>query len=406
VRPPRLLYVVSLFPCWSETFIVREIAALIAAGADVRILSLKAPAEKLVHREAERLLPRVRHPLSPGLAAWRRVAAVLAHPRELSALALALTRALARRPIELAKSLEAVARAVEQLDWVREFDPDFIHAHWATYPSTAAMALGRLVGKPFGFTCHAHDVFVHDHLLRQKIESAAVPVTISDYNVGWLAENVTARARDRLSVIHCGVDLPELPFRDQGRQEDLIVTVGRLDPIKGFDVLLDALGWLKRGGRRFRCQIIGEGPLRRQLQAAIHRQGLSALVELVGVRSQAEVRAALDAATVFTLPCVIAGSGDRDGIPVSLMEAMAAGAPVVSTRVSGVPELIEHECEGLLVSPRNPRELADALARLLDDVALRRRLALAARLKIEREFDAALEANKLLQLFAHAGARA
>jgi colanic acid/amylovoran biosynthesis glycosyltransferase len=384
VRPPRLLYVVSLFPCWSETFIVREIAALIAAGADVRILSLKAPAEKLVHREAERLLPRVRHPLSPGLAAWRRVAAVLAHPRELSALALAL----------------------EQLDWVREFDPDFIHAHWATYPSTAAMALGRLVGKPFGFTCHAHDVFVHDHLLRQKIESAAVPVTISDYNVGWLAENVTARARDRLSVIHCGVDLPELPFRDQGRQEDLIVTVGRLDPIKGFDVLLDALGWLKRGGRRFRCQIIGEGPLRRQLQAAIHRQGLSALVELVGVRSQAEVRAALDAATVFTLPCVIAGSGDRDGIPVSLMEAMAAGAPVVSTRVSGVPELIEHECEGLLVSPRNPRELADALARLLDDVALRRRLALAARLKIEREFDAALEANKLLQLFAHAGARA
>jgi colanic acid/amylovoran biosynthesis glycosyltransferase len=299
-----------------------------------------------------------------------------------------------------------VARAVEQLDWVRQFDPDVIHAHWASYPSTAAMALGRLVGKPFGFTCHAHDIFVHDHLLREKIESAAVPVTVSRYNVAWLAKHVTPRAGDRLNVIHCGVDLANLPFQDEGREEDLIVTVGRLDPIKGFDVLVDALGELKRRGRRFRCQIIGAGPLRRALQAAIDRQGLSAAVELVGARPQPEVRAALCRATVFTLPSEIAPSGDRDGIPVSLMEAMAAGAPVVSTRVSGIPELIEDEREGLLVSPQDPRGLADALGRLLDDVALRRRLAVAARAKIEREFDAASEAAKLLELFAHARVRA
>ena len=385
---------------------MREIAALIAAGADVRILSLKAPSEKLVHPEAERLLARVRHPLSPGPAARGRAAALLAHPRALSSLALALGRALARHPIELAKSLEAVARAVEQLDWVREFDPDVIHAHWASYPSTAALALGRLLGKPFGFTCHAHDIFVHDHLLREKIESAAVPVTISRYNVDWLAEQVTARARDRVTVVHCGVDLPTLPFHGDGRQEDLIVTVGRLDPIKGFDILVDALAELKRQGRRLRCQVIGEGPLRRALQARIDRHRLSELVELLGARPQTEVRAALRAATIFTLPSLIAPSGDRDGIPVSLMEAMAAGAPVVSTRVSGIPELIDDEREGLLVSPQDARALAGALARLLDDAALRRRLALGARAKIEQEFDAAREANKLLELFAHARARA
>jgi colanic acid/amylovoran biosynthesis glycosyltransferase len=406
LRPPRLLYVVSLFPCWSETFIVREIAALIAAGADVRILSLKAPSEELVHPEAERLLSRVRHPLPPGPAARRRAAALFGHPRALSSLALALGRSLAGHPIELAKSLEAVARAVEQLDWVRAFDPEVIHAHWASYPSTAAMLLGRLLGKPFGFTCHAHDIFVHDHLLREKLEAAAVPVTISRYNVAWLAEQVTARARDRLTVIHCGVDLPSLSFRGDGREEDLIVTVGRLDPIKGFGVLIDALAELKRQGRRLRCQVIGEGPLRGELQAHIDRHGLSALVELVGARPQAEVRAALSAATIFALPSVIAPSGDRDGIPVSLMEAMAAGAPVVSTRVSGIPELIEDEREGLLVSPGDARALAEALARLLDDGALRRRLAVGARAKVEREFDAAREANKLLELFAHARARA
>ena len=330
----------------------------------------------------------------------------LAHPRELSSLALALTRALARRPIELAKSLEAVARAMEQLDWVREFDPDVIHAHWATYPSTAALALGRVTGKPFGFTCHAHDIFVHDHLLREKIESSAVPVTISRYNVEWLTEHVTARARERLNVIHCGVDLGNLPFRDGGREQDLIVTVGRLDPIKGFDVLLDALGELKRRGRRFRCQVIGDGPLRGTLQAGIDRQGLSTGVELLGARPQAEVRQALGRASIFTLPSRIAPGGDRDGIPVSLMEAMAAGAPVVSTRVSGIPELVEDQSEGLLVPPQDPRALADALARLLDDGALRRRLALAARAKIVRDFDAAGEASKLLELFVHARARA
>lgn len=406
MHPPRLLYIVSLFPCWSETFIVREIAALIAAGADVRILSLKAPSEELVHPEAERLLPRVRHPLATGPAALRRAAALFAHPRALSSLALALGRALARHPIELAKSLEAVARAVEQLDWVREFDPDVIHAHWASYPSTAALALGRLLGKPFGFTCHAHDIFVHDHLLREKIESAAVPVTISRYNVEWLAGQVTGQARDRLNVIHCGVDLPSLSFHDDGREEDLIVTVGRLDPIKGFEVLIDALAELKRQGRRFRCRVIGEGPLRDDLQARIDRQGLSELVQLIGARPQAEVRAALHAASIFALPSLIAPNGDRDGIPVSLMEAMAAGAPVVSTRVSGIPELIDNEREGLLVSPRDSRALADAIARLLDDAPLRRRLAVAARAKIEREFDAAREANKLLELFAHARARA
>jgi len=384
---------------------VREIAALVAAGADVRILSLKAPSEELVHPEARRLLRRVRYPLSPGPAALRRAAALLAHPRALSSLALALGRALARRPLELAKSLESVARAVEQLDWAREFDPDVIHAHWASYPSTAAMILGRLLGKPFGFTCHAHDIFVHDHLLREKLESAAVPVTISRYNVEWLAEQVTASARDRMTVIHCGVDLPSLSFQEDGREEDLIVAVGRLDPIKGFDVLVYALAGLKQQGRRLRCQVIGEGPLRGELQARIDRHRLSELVELVGARPQAEVRAALGAATIVALPSLVAPNGDRDGIPVSLMEAMAAGAPVVSTRVSGIPELIEDEREGLLVSPQDSRALGQALARLLDDAALRRRLAVAARAKIEREFDAAREGNKLLELFAHARAR-
>jgi colanic acid/amylovoran biosynthesis glycosyltransferase len=404
MTPPRVLYVASLFPCWSETFIVREIATMIAAGADVRILSLKAPCEKLVQPDAEQLLPRVRHPLSPPHAALARAKAFAAHPLELSSITLYLARRLIHRPLDLAKSMEAVARGVEQLSWIREFDPDIIHAHWGTFPSTVAWALARLLGKPFGFTCHAHDIFVNDQLLKEKIESARVPVTISRFNVEWLATRVTPLARDRMKIIHCGVDLSALPFRPQGRQPGLILTIGRLDPIKGFDVLIDALALLVRQRRSVRCRIIGSGPLQPALRASIARHGLGNLVELAGALPQQEVREALYSASMFALPSVVTREGDRDGIPVSLMEAMSVGTPVVSTRVSGIPELIDDGREGLLVPERDPVALAAALARLLDDPELGRGMAVRAREKIDREFDAAREARKLLQLLADGNA--
>lgn len=396
----RLLYVVSLFPCWSETFIVREIAALIAAGADVRILSLKAPYETMVQADAASLMARARHPLPPIQALRARMRAVAAHPIALSRAVARITMRLARSPLEVAKSVEAVARGLEHLDWIREFNPDIIHAHWATYPSTVAWALARVLHKPFGMTCHAHDIFVNDHLLREKIESAKVAVTISRFNVDYLAQHATPRARKLLHVVHCGVDLSTLPFRGDGREPGLIVAVGRLDPIKGFDVLIDAIAELHREGRAVRCRIIGQGPLEPELRARVARHGIESAVELVGALPQTEVRAALYGASIFALPSVVTPSGDRDGIPVSLMEAMAAGTPVVSTRVSGIPELIEHSHEGLVVPERDSHALARALACLLDNPALGGRMASAAREKVTREFDASREAHKLLALFA------
>ncbi|WP_395641341.1 glycosyltransferase [Rudaea sp.] len=397
--PARVVYVVSLFPCWSETFIVREIATLVEAGVDVLIVSLKPPSETMVQPEAAALLPRVLHPLSASRApcAWLR--ALAAHPLALARAGATVMRRLWRQPRVMLKSLATLARGVEHLDRLRAFDADFLHAHWGTYPSTAAWLLAGLLGKPFGFTCHAHDIFVDDQLLREKIEGAALPVTISRYNIDWLADRVTPRARERLRVVHCGVDLGALPWRREGREGGLIVAVGRLDPIKGFDVLIEALALLKQRGRAFRCRIIGEGPQRAELEAAIARHQIGDRVELTGARPQADVRAALYAAQVFALPSVVAADGNRDGIPVALMEAMAAGAPSVSTAVSGIPELIEHEHSGLLAAPGDARALAETLARLLDDHALADRLAIAARMRIERDFDAGCEARKLLALF-------
>jgi colanic acid/amylovoran biosynthesis glycosyltransferase len=397
-RVKRAVYVVSLFPCWSETFIVREITTLIASGVDVMIVSLKSPSETMVQPDAEALLPRAVHPLPAGKALFAWLGAAFAHFGTLASCSAAIVARLWREPQAMAKSLVTLARATEQLGRIRKFDPDILHAHWGTYPSTAAWALAKMLKKPFGFTCHAHDIFIDDQLLKEKIEGAAVPVTISNYNVDWLTRHATPAARERLNVVHCGVDLGALPFRRDGREQGLIVAVGRLDPIKGFDVLIGALAELKKAGRAFRCRVIGEGPQRAELETMISRDGLGANVELVGARPQAEVRAALYAAHVFALPSVVAPDGNRDGIPVALMEAMAAGTPSISTFVSGIPELIEPDRSGLLVPPGHVAALANAIARLLDDAALCDALAAEARRKVEREFDAEREAKKLLVL--------
>ena len=406
VAPPlRVLYVVSLFPCWSETFIAREIAALVAAGVDVRILSLKPPAETLVQADAALLLPRAQHPCTGLGGSLQALAAILRRPWLTAGAAVRIGWRLRRQPVALAKSLAALARGLAALGWIERFAPQFVHAHWGTYPSTVAMTLARALGVPFGFTAHAHDIFVDDHLLKEKIERARLPLTISRYNIDWLARTVTPSARERLHVVHCGVDLAASRYRREERAGDLLVAVGRLDPIKGFDVLVEALALLDARGTRFRCRIIGEGPERGALVARIRRHGLADRIDICGAQPQEAVQAALHEAALFVLPCVVAADGNRDGIPVAMMEAMAAGAPVVSTRVSGIPELVG-EGEGVLVAPNDASALADALAGLLADPARRERIALAARRKVEREFDARREALRLLGLLTDACAGA
>ena len=398
----RVVYVVSQFPCLSETFIVREINALVAQGVDVRILSLKPTSGDSLPGGSAALLDRVRHPQK-----WQRslagvVQAVRRNPGVVARVVSAIARDSWRRPTVVLKCLVALFRGLEHVPWLLRFDPQFIHAHWATYPTTVAWALGGVVGRPFGFTCHAHDIFVERQLLARKIEEAALAVTISHFNVQWLSDYTTPAAAGKLKVVHCGVDLDGVPWQPDGREPASILAVGRLDPIKGFATLVEAAAVLQRREVDFNCRLIGAGPLGASLRHLADRLGVSGRIHFAGAQPPDVVRDWMSTATLFALPAQVSDDGNRDGIPVALMEAMASGCPVISTRVSGIPELIDDQRHGLLVQSGDPVALADAIERLLADPTLRRRLAVDARLRIEQAFDARKEASRLLAYMAEA----
>jgi glycosyltransferase involved in cell wall biosynthesis len=395
----RVLYVVSLFPCWSETFIVREMHALIERGAHIRILSLKPASEKIVQESAAGLLPYTQYPRGDAQSFLALLGLALRRPVAALGFLTTLCRGMWRQPGVLLKSLATVARIAGQWAWIERFDPHLVHAPWATYPATAAWFLGRLLGKPFSFTSRAHDIFVEDHMMAAKLAQTALAVTITRHNVRHLSRWMAQAGAIPVQVVHSALDLHEIAYRREGRLPHQLLSVGRLDPIKGFDVLLPALAELKRRGIAFQSVIIGEGAERARLETLRDRLGLHDRIEFRGARPQQDVSQAMAEATLMVMPCVVTPEGNADGIPNVLTEAMAAGLPVVSTRVSGIPELIEDGVCGRLVLPRDPLALADAIQATLADPKLRDTYAAAGRRKVESEFDVRIEAGRLFDHF-------
>jgi glycosyltransferase involved in cell wall biosynthesis len=267
----------------------------------------------------------------------------------------------------------------------------------------------QLSGVPYTFTAHARDIYVDTQpaLLRAEMERAEAVVTVSEYNRGYLARQLAGpTANGKVRCIPCGLDLCHFPF-ERSRPPDagppVILSVGRLIDKKGLGDVIAAAEILRRRGRRFQVEIIGTGPLKPALEAQVQRLGLQDRVTFLGAQPQEAVRPAYRRATLFVLPCVVSADGDRDGMPNVLLEAMASGVPVVSTAVVGIPEWIQSGRNGLLVDPRNPVMLADALDLLLADADLRDRLAQAARRTIEAHFTIERNSMELVTLFQRGG---
>lgn len=390
---PRVLYLVSRFPTTTETFVLNEWLAL-AGRFDMHLAALRRGRGPLVQPETARALGRARFLDTPRpSAAVAHVSWPVRRPvRYLTTLAVVLRGAAHTGLRHALKEAVAFAEAVPLARDVERDGIAHVHAHFAHHPATAAWVVHRLTGVPFSFTAHANDLFVGPALLERKLADARFAVAISVYNQALLAE----RTDRRVDVVHCGVDLERYPWRDpRTGDRDRVLCVASLTPKKGHAHLIDAFAALAAQRPGLVLELIGEGPERAAIAARASARGVGDRVRLRGAQPWEEVRADLGRARVFALASVRLPSGRMEGIPVALMEAMASGVPVVATRLSGIPELVEDGATGLLVEPGDAGGLAAAIARVLDDDDLAVELARQARARVEASFSLAAEAGRL-----------
>jgi colanic acid/amylovoran biosynthesis glycosyltransferase len=401
--PAVVLYVASRFPKVTETFVVNEWLAL-SGRFQMELAALRRTREAPVHPESRRAMARVRFLDALSQTVVAQAFWIARRPRAyLSVLASVLRGSLRVSFAETAEAVVVFAEAVALARIAVRDGVAHVHAHFANHPATTAWIVHQLTGLPFSFTAHANDLFVAPALLERKAADARFVVAISEYNRRLLLDRCPSA---RVEVVHCGVD-PEryAPEPLEARDRDRVVCVASLSSKKGHVHLIDALALLAEGHPSIELDLVGDGPERDRIERRARERGVAERVRLHGARSSEDVRAALARARLFALPSVRLRSGRMEGIPVALMEAMASGVPVVASRLSGVPELVEDGVTGLLVTPGEPSALAAAMARILDDDALAAELTRTARERVERSFSLAGEAQRLGDLFAESIAR-
>jgi glycosyltransferase involved in cell wall biosynthesis len=421
-------YILMGFPRVSETFIASEIHRVERAGVPLRLYVIKPVEEReqghdhpvldAIHATPE-YLPDPRG-LTRPLHLWRY--------RDVREFLPALRRCVRRRPHGVARAFRTaigqafrdrrtafsgprklyVKELIQALTLADALDPDVrhLHAHFAHGTTTITWLAACITGLPFSFTGHARDIYAPElnpkGWLRRKLLAARFVVTCTEANVAHL-KAIAPQANVHLIYHGLSADLTRLlenggsPSRN-GRLR--ILGVGRLVAKKGFDVMVDACALLQERGVAFDALIVGQDDtageaLRRRISA------LDSPVALPGPLGPEALLGEYRRAGALCMPCRLLPS-DRDGIPNVLVEAMAAGAPVVATAVSGIPELVEHEVNGLLVEPDDPQALADALLRLHDDPELTRRLTAAGRRTVAERFDGDRLAHQLADLFREA----
>jgi colanic acid/amylovoran biosynthesis glycosyltransferase len=371
----------------SQTFVHQEIEELRRQGESVRVLAVRrgeVPQDDVLY------LGDVRPGRRPLLASHLRAGLrrPIGYVRYLLR-ARALRSELGRLPSQVRWWVLPLVAEDLRRDRVRH-----LHSHFAWQGAAAADLLAPLVGVPWSVTLHANDVFSRRRNLARKLADADRLVTVCRYNEDWMRRHL-GLTRPVHQVV-CGVRVPERPWpRTPGAD---VVTVGRLVPKKGFDVLLRAMALARQQVPAATLDIVGEGPCRSELEALVLELGLGDRVRLLGERSHAESLARIAAASVFALPCRVADDGDRDSMPVVVKEAMVREVPVVASDVVAVPEMLAGGC-GVLVPPDDPEALAAQLVRLLGDVEGARAMGARARLRVLERFTLEGEVAKLRALF-------
>lgn len=370
----RIAYLASGFPVFSETFVVREVVEVQRYGHQVQVYALKNRTDPGYDPSAEEAVRSTQY--SPFLFSarllWANLKTALQHPvRYWGTLLFVFLHSLLT-PKECLKALVTYPKSVHYGVLMQERGVEHVHAHFANIPTLSALIIKRLFGIPYSFFAHAHDLYQFRSMLAEKLAGATFAMTNSEYNRAYLARFCADQDMSKVIVLHCGGDVRRLSQVVRRPEPGLVGSVGRLCAQKGFGDLVEACALLRRRGVPVRCVVAGEGEERQALEARAREMGVADIFELPGLIP--DVTDLLARASVFALPCVHATDGSMDGIPTVLIEAMAAGVPIVSTTISGVPELVRNNETGLTVPPHDAAALADAIERLLKDPGLAARI--------------------------------
>lgn len=394
-----IAYLINQYPKVSHSFIRREIISLEACGIRVKRFSLRSCSTELVDEADKVELTRVRVVLAVGIVSllFRLLRVAVTRPiRFLQALWLTLRLGWCSERGVL-RHLAYLAEACILLRWFSDSDVAHVHAHFGTNSTTVAMLCRVIGGPPYSFTVHGPEEFdkVKSIALVEKVERAAFVVTVSCFGKSQLYRWCEQRQWSKIHVVHCGVDdgflaQPSIAVEAEPR----LVCVGRLCEAKGHLVLLQAVGQLATEGLQFKLVLVGDGPLRAEIETLSARLGLQNYVEVLGWASNSEVRQHILASRAMVLPSF------AEGLPVVLMEALALGRPVISTYVAGIPELVEPGVCGWLVPPGSIEALTAAIRVALQlPVEKLEQMGKAGAERVAQRHDASIEARFLAALF-------
>jgi colanic acid/amylovoran biosynthesis glycosyltransferase len=374
-EPFRVGYVLERYPNASETFVANEMRAVAACGAEVTAFALE-------RGEGGR---------DAGVQTIYAEDSPAARPDGKTALALRAMRRAGTFPLDAPYSFLSAMRRDRVLNFfalrARELGIRHLHAHFAGLPTLVAILVAREIeGATVSFAAHARDLYVRPRAIARKAR--------------------LSRDRGKVMVIHHGTDMARFSVRPRPdpTSPSRILAVGRMVPKKGFAVLLRAVAWL-RERREVRCTVVGDGPLRADLERQARRLGIGELVSFPGWVAYEVMPSAYHAADVLAVPSVRARDGDVDGLPNVVVEALACGTPVVASDIGGLPEAIRPDKTGLLCAPGDADGLADALDRALRSGALRARFAAAGRQLAEQLFDIHTNAHAVYEALRRAAAQ-
>ena len=387
-----VLYYLQTFPKISESFILNEIYELEKRGHNIAVFAISQPEEDIQHQEYNKI----------------DIPVCYADPLKYTdVINLLSPKVLRPKILQSAKFKASIKTHFGAFNWSKQciefvdeldLEVDLIHSHFTTASRFSGRYVASYYNIPFTMTAHAFDLYNNPNKkqLEHIVNKIDHLVTISEYNKNYVRKEISEKTPN--TVVHAGIR-PEKFESSSSSVDQRILTVSRFVEKKGLPYAIEAVSKIVDEFSSLQYHIVGSGEMESEIENQIEALGISSTVELLGNVTDERLVAEFDKASCFLLPCIVADSGTRDGIPVSLMEAMAMETPPISTKVSGIPELIDDRQNGFTVEPKNANELAEAVSSILGNPEKQGRFGTNGRKKVINEFNIKKEAVKLESVF-------